>query len=69
MCSSDLERAILAEIQRVAGGDPRIVISDVNFYPQQNGALIELQVQIIPGTTAEKLSIFFDQETRRASYV
>ena len=63
------ERAILAEIHRIAGGDPRIYISDANFYPQENGALIELQVQIVPSTTVEQLNIFFNQETRRASYV
>jgi phage baseplate assembly protein W len=63
------ERAIIAEIQRIAAGDPRIYISDLNFYPQENGVLIELQVQIIPGTTTEQLSIFFDQATRQASLV
>jgi phage baseplate assembly protein W len=63
------ERAILAEIQKIAGGDPRIYISDANYYPQQNGALIELQVQIVPSTTVERLNIFFNQESRRASYV
>jgi phage baseplate assembly protein W len=63
------ERAILAEIQKIAGGDPRIYISDANYYPQENGALIELQIQIVPSTTVEQLNIFFNQETRRASYV
>lgn len=63
------ERAIIAEIQRIAAGDPRIYISDLNFYPQQNGVLIELQVQIVPGTTTEQLSIFFDQATRQAGFV
>jgi len=63
------ERAIIAEIQRIAAGDPRIYISDLNFYPQENGVLIELQVQIVPGTTTEQLSIFFDQATRQAGFV
>ena len=63
------ERAIITEIQRIASGDPRIYISDLNFYPQQNGVLIELQVQIVPGTTTEQLSIFFDQSTRQAGFV
>jgi phage baseplate assembly protein W len=63
------ERAIIAEIQRIAAGDPRIYISDLNFYPQQNGVLIELQVQIVPGTNTEQLSIFFDQSTRQAGFV
>ena len=63
------ESAIIAEIQRIAAGDPRIYISDLNFYPQENGVLIELQVQIVPGTNSEQLSIFFDQATRQAGYV
>lgn len=61
--------AITREIQRVAGGDPRIYLSDVSIYPQENGLLIEVQVQIVPSTEAELLSIFFDQQSRRASYV
>ena len=63
------ESAIIAEIQRIAAGDPRIYISDLNFYPQENGVLIELQVQIVPGTNTEQLSIFFDQATRQAGFV
>jgi phage baseplate assembly protein W len=63
------ESLILAEIQKIAGGDPRIYLSDVNYYPQENGALIELQVQIVPSQATQLLSIFFNQETRRASYV
>jgi len=61
--------AILAEIQRVAGGDPRIYISDVQVYPQDNGVLIEVQVQVVASSNAERLAIFFNQETRRASYI
>lgn len=65
----EVESAITNEIQRVAGGDPRLKITNVYQYPQQNGILIELQIQIVPSTTAERLAIFFDQETRRASYI
>jgi phage baseplate assembly protein W len=60
---------IAAEIQRVAGGDPRLYISDIQVYPQENGVLIELQIQVLPSSTAERLAIFFDQESRRASFV
>lgn len=63
------EQQMLAEIQRVAGGDPRVYISDATVYPQDNGVLIELQVQVIPSDTAERLAIFFDQESRRASFI
>ena len=65
----EVETAIKNEVQRVAGGDPRLKIYNMYQYPQQNGILIELQIQIVPSTTAERLSIFFDQETRRASYI
>lgn len=65
----EVENAILAEIQRVAGGDPRIYVTDAAVYPQNNGMLLELNLQAVASTTAERLSIFFDQETRRASYI
>ena len=55
--------------QRVAGGDPRVYLSDVNVYPQENGVLIELEVQFVPNTDAELLSVFFDQQQRRATFV
>jgi phage baseplate assembly protein W len=61
--------SIIAEVQRVAGGDPRIYVSDVQVYAQVNGILIEVQVQVVPSNTAERLAIFFDQETRRASFI
>ena len=63
------ETAILAEIQRVAGGDPRIYITSANSYPQDNGLLIEIEIQVVASSTAERLAIFFDQETRRASFI
>jgi len=65
----DLERNIQAEVQRVAGGDPRIYISDVQTYPQDNGILIEVQLTVLPSTNAERLSIFFDLQQRNATYV
>jgi phage baseplate assembly protein W len=64
-----LQAAIVNEIQRVAGGDPRIQVTDVQVFPQQNGILIQLQIVVVPTTTAEILSIFFDLQKRNASYV
>lgn len=61
--------AIEREIQRVAGYDPRIQISDVQVFPQENGILIQVELAIVPSTDAQLLSIFFDQQQRRASYV
>ena len=65
----DLQTNIVTEIQRVAGGDPRIYISDTQVYPQENGILLEIELAVVPSTEAERLSIFFNLEQRSASYV
>jgi phage baseplate assembly protein W len=67
--TAETEAGMLAEIQRMAGYDPRIYISDAIMYPQDNGVLIELSVQVLPSSSAERLSLFFDQENRRASFI
>lgn len=64
-----VEQGIVNEIQRVAGGDPRLYISDVNVYPQDNGMLIELQLQTVATGETELLSVFFNQQQRVATYV
>ena len=67
--TQETERGITAEIQRVAGGDPRIFVSSIELFPQENGMLIQLEITVVPSTDAERLSIFFDQTQRRASFV
>jgi phage baseplate assembly protein W len=67
--TNETEAAITREIQRVAGGDPRLQISEVDIFPQENGILIQVLLTIVPSTDAERLSIFFDQQTRTASYI
>ena len=67
--TTQTQNSINAEVQRVAGGDPRIFISDVQSYPQENGILIEIQLTVVPTQNAEILSIFFDQQQRKATYV
>jgi phage baseplate assembly protein W len=67
--TNETEAAITREIQRVAGGDPRLQISEVDIFPQENGILIQILLTIVPSTDAERLSIFFDQQTRSASYI
>jgi phage baseplate assembly protein W len=63
------QTSIQTEVQRVAGGDPRIFISQVQAFPQENGILIQIELTVVPTSTAEQLSIFFDQQQRLASYV
>jgi phage baseplate assembly protein W len=65
----ETQTAIQEEIQRVVGGDPRLYINNIYMYPQENGMLIELQLQTVATTEAQILSIFFDQSQRSASYV
>jgi len=65
----ELQTAIEREIQRVAGGDPRIYINDIQTFPQNNGILIQIELTVTPSTDAERLSIFFDLQQRNASYV
>jgi hypothetical protein len=41
-------------------------LDQVEFYPFNNGIRIEVLLQIVPSTTAERLTIFFDQQAQRA---
>ena len=62
-------RGLTTEIERIVGGDPRIQVANLQLFPQQNGILIQLELTVIPGQTATLLSVFFNEQTRRASYV
>ncbi len=60
---------MLQELARVVSGDPRLALIDANVYPRDNGVLIELEVQVVGSTTAERLAIFFDQNSSQAALV
>jgi phage baseplate assembly protein W len=62
-------RTITTEIERVVGGDPRIQVTSLEVFPQQHGILIQMEIATIPGQNATLLSVFFNEQTRRASYV
>jgi len=67
--TQETQTAIYNEIQRVCAGDPRVYISGIQIFPQENGILIQLGLAVVPSTTAQQLSIFFDQQQRTATYV
>jgi len=67
--TDELVNSINREVQRVAGGDPRLQVINSYVYAQDNGMLIELEIQYAPSSDAKRLAIFFDQLTRSASYV
>ena len=66
--TQDTLQSMYTEIQRVAAGDPRIYISALEVFPQENGILIQLELTIVPTTDAQRLSVFFDQTQRVATY-
>lgn len=64
-----LQDQIEAEIKRVVSGDPRLALKSLQVYPQENGILIELDVETVPSTDAQRLALFFDITTNVASYL
>lgn len=65
----ETQNAIYSEVQRVVGADPRLYLANCNMFPQENGILIELELQTVATTSAQRLAIFFNQDQRIASYV
>jgi phage baseplate assembly protein W len=63
------EQLILQEISRVVSGDPRLQIVDATIYPQDNGIRVEIELQVVPSTSPETLSLLFDTGTQQASFV
>ena len=67
--TQDTIQAVYNEVQRVAGGYHRIYISSIEVFPQENVLLIQLELTIVPSTTAQRLNIFFNQTQSVASYI
>lgn len=67
--TTDTMSAIETEIQRVIAQDPRLYVNALLVFPQINGILIEIDCQLATGVDATVLSVFFDEQSRRASYV
>jgi len=65
--NAQTSKAVITEIQRVVAQDPRIEVADINVFSQENGILVELEVQTIQGQDARMLTVFFDNQTQRAS--
>lgn len=60
---------IETEMQRVIGNDPRINVGSIAVYSQENGVLIELEVETVTGVGVETLIIQFDENSQSATYV
>ena len=62
-------KTIEAEIQRIVGNDPRITVSSIAVYSEENGALVELEVETVAGVGVETLIIRFDENSQSPTYV
>ena len=67
--SDALVSALRTEVQRVVGQDPRVQLTSLEIFAQENGILLQAGLTYVPSTDAQRLAIFFDQQTRTASYV
>jgi phage baseplate assembly protein W len=67
--TQETQAAIVQEIQRVCGADPRVYVSGIQIFPQDNGLLLQLGIAVVPSTQAQQLNIFFNGQQRSASYV
>ena len=65
----ETSQLIREEVNRMVGQDPRVFVNSTNIFTQENGLLIELAVETVGNSTAETLSLFFDQTARSAQYV
>jgi phage baseplate assembly protein W len=66
--SATTTRAITEEIQRIIAQDPRVEIVELDVFPQENGILLELELQTVQGQDSELLRVFFDQQKQRAAF-
>ena len=67
--SDALVSALRTEVQRVVGQDPRVQLTSLEIFAQENGILLQAGLTYVPSTDAQRLAIFFNQQTRTASYV
>jgi len=64
---TDTQELVQNEILRLAGQDPRISVTQVNVYPQENGILVEVELQTRQNANAELLTLFFDTTQQLAT--
>jgi len=67
--TTEVVSRIEEEVQRVIGKDPRVNVTEVIVYTQENGVLLEVQVETVLGIGPLDLIILFDQEANSVSYI
>lgn len=64
--TTDVRILLETEIRRIAEMDSRIILNDVQAFPQDNGVLLEIELAIAPFNNPMTLNITFDQATNKA---
>jgi phage baseplate assembly protein W len=59
----EIERRIVAEMQRLLDSDPRIEAEQIEVFSQDHGILIEMNVRILPDVDLVPLNILFETDT------
>jgi len=67
--TDDILRQIRAEVERVAGYDPRLRIDDVQLTHDHNTVVVELVITVVPNVNPELLQLKFDEESQTVAYV
>ena len=60
-----IEESMRTQIQR----DPRVSVQDMKFYTQDNGLLIEIEIQTEVTDANQLLKVFLDSDNFTASYI
>ena len=60
-----IETSMRTQIQR----DPRVSVQDIRFYTEDNGLLVEIEVQTEVTDANQMLKLFFNTDDITASYI
>ena len=64
--SPEVEAAIQNEIKRIIKQDPRIALKDLLLYPQDNGILVQLEIDTVNGVNGAQIAVLFDERSQQA---
>ena len=60
-------QSLKSEVRKTIERDPRVRLVEANFYPSENGVLVELFVQVVNTTEQQRIAAFFDSDTQQVT--
>ena len=60
-------QSLKSEGRKTIERDPRVRLVEANFYPSENGVLVELFVQVVNTTEQQRIAAFFDSDTQQVT--